>query len=108
MENKTDKLEQLLENSREAARSKQHDLVLKFCKKALEISPDDTRFLFMFGTALHRQKNYEKAISSLEKVTKKAPNLSIAHHDLGTAYLSVGKLKKAKEHGWGTGPPCFP
>ena len=46
---------------------------------------------------LEQAKAYEEAIFLLEKITKEAPNRTVAYINLGDAYWGIGEKEKAKK-----------
>lgn len=52
---------------------------------------------FEAALALLRQGDTERGIAGLREVTEAAPQLTLAHIDLGIAYAQAGALERAKE-----------
>jgi tetratricopeptide (TPR) repeat protein len=58
--------------------------------------PGDARSDFEAALRLMQDERYEPAVTSLLKVTERAPSLTAAHIDLGIAYAGLGDLDKAE------------
>jgi tetratricopeptide (TPR) repeat protein len=90
-------LDDLLETARQGIRANENAGVIKACESALEIAPDDTRFIFLHGVALRRAGELERAEPQLRKVLDAAPGLAAAHQELGLLCLSRGRLGEARK-----------
>ncbi len=62
---------------------------------AEKINPDIPDSQIGMGIILSKKKSYEDAIQVFNKVLEKHPRNSIAHFELGKAYLAVGKKNNA-------------
>ncbi len=90
-------LDNLLATARAATRENNQARVIAACEKALEIAPDDTRFVFMHGIALRRTGEFASAEPLLQKIVGAAPGLAAAHQELGLVHLSLDRLSDARE-----------
>ena len=90
-------LDELLETARKATREKEYAKVIATCEEARKTVPDDTRFVFMQGTALRRAGDLETAVELLNQTVAAAPGLAAAHLELGLAFLSLGRIRDARE-----------
>ena len=97
MDANTALLEKLLETARQATRNNEPASVIEACERALEIAPDDTRFIFMYGVALRRSGDFEKAGPLLQTIVDAAPDLATAHQEFGLNCLSLGRLHDARQ-----------
>lgn len=93
----TRQLDELLETARKATRENEHARVIAACEEARKSVPDDTRFVFMQGAALRRAGDLETAVELLNQTITAAPKLAAAHLELGLAFLSLGRLREARE-----------
>ena len=93
----TKQLEELLETARKATRENEHAKVIAACEEARRTVPDDTRFVFMQGAALRRAGDLETAVELLNQTVAAAPKLAAAHLELGLAFLSLVRLRDARE-----------
>ena len=93
----TKQLDELLETARKATRANEHATVIAVCEEARKTVPDDTRFVFMQGAALRRAGDLETALELLNQTVAAAPKLGAAHLELGLAFLSLGRLREARE-----------
>lgn len=93
----TKQLDELLETARKATRANEHATVIAVCEEARKTVPDDTRFVFMQGAALRRAGDLETAVELLNQTVAAAPKLGAAHLELGLAFLSLGRLREARE-----------
>jgi cellulose synthase operon protein C len=55
------------------------------------------QFQDTFGWAQYKRGDYKAAVSVLENVAEKAPNLAAVHYHLGMGYKATGEMEKAKE-----------
>jgi pentatricopeptide repeat protein len=55
------------------------------------------QFQDTFGWAEYKRGDYKAAVSVLEGVAAKAPNLAAVHYHLGMGYKATGEMEKAKE-----------
>ena len=55
------------------------------------------QFQDTFGWAQYKRGDYKAAVSVLENVATKAPNLAAVHYHLGMGYKATGEIEKAKE-----------
>ena len=65
-------------------------------KQVLEIDEEDTLANYGVGSIAVERKNWEAAITHLEKVLKADGNYSVAYLALGKAYKGAGEKEKAK------------
>ena len=93
----TKQLEELLETARKATRENEYAKVIAACEEARRTVPDDTRFVFMQGAALRRAGDLETAVELLNQTVAAAPKLAAAHLELGLAFLSLVRLRDARE-----------
>ncbi len=93
----TKQLDELLETARKATRENEHAKVIAACEEARKTVPDDTRFVFMQGAALRRAGDLETAVELLNQTVAAAPKLAAAHLELGLAFLSLVRLRDARE-----------
>jgi tetratricopeptide (TPR) repeat protein len=89
-------LNDLHESARASSRENKQARVIAACEKALEIAPDDTRFVFMYGIALRRTGEFARAEPLLQKIVTVAPSLATAHLELGLVYVSQNRLSDAR------------
>lgn len=66
-------------------------------KKQVEKTPNDIRYLLLFGSLLNRFGIYDQASTSLEKAISISPKKPVLYLELGSMYLSKGDLNKAME-----------
>ena len=90
-------LDELLETARKATREKEYAKVIATCEEARKTVPDDTRFVFMQGAALRRAGDLETAVELLNQTVVAAPRLAAAHLELGLAFLSLARIRDARE-----------
>lgn len=65
-------------------------------KRALELSPEDGKALYMLGS-LHADIGlYDRAIEEISKAVVLEPHIDTAHFQLGMLYLTSGKAEEAK------------
>jgi len=62
----------------------------------LAFDPNDFQLLSNLGTAYGLIKNYDQAISVLERAQKIEPNSAKVYLDLGLSYYFSGQVEKAK------------
>lgn len=58
-----------------------------FARRAMELDPDDGRAFAILGIADAWRRNHDAAIACLEQALELNPNLAIAHHQLGSAFI---------------------
>lgn len=69
-----------------------------YFQRAIVFQPEDGMARLLFGTFLHRRKNYDLAMREYQAALKKMPeNLSL-HYNMGLLYAELKQYDKAKEH----------
>lgn len=66
-----------------------------FARRAMELDPDDGRAFAVLGIADAWRRNHDSAIACLEQALELNPNLAIAHHQLGSAFIHNDKPEDA-------------
>ncbi len=64
-------------------------------KRAIGYRPQDVGIYNAQGRVLHMVGNYDGAIDAFKRVTELAPEAPQGHYNLGLAYYSAGKYKRA-------------
>ncbi|MCK5597705.1 MAG: tetratricopeptide repeat protein, partial [Candidatus Eisenbacteria sp.] len=64
-------------------------------ERGLELSPDELSVNGRYGMCLYYTRQYDKAVSRLEKLAEAAPFSGIVHYYLGLAYLQKGMYEEA-------------
>lgn len=68
-------------------------------KKAMEFAQnDDYTIYYIAGTACMATKNFDEAVTFLEKAIELNPEHSQLYNNLGTCYVTIGNLEKAYEN----------
>ncbi|MFW2374745.1 MAG: tetratricopeptide repeat protein [Gammaproteobacteria bacterium] len=89
--------EELLHLAIYASDNNQTELAIEYLKRALEISPDSGKALYMLGS-LHADIGlFERAIEEISKAVQFEPEIDTAHFQLGLLYLTSGKVDEAKD-----------
>lgn len=65
--------------------------------RALRFAPDDGAVYLIFGTFLHRKKNFEAARSRYQEAIALMPDSSEAHYNLALLWLDLDEVEKAKQ-----------
>lgn len=88
--------DELLHLAINASENDQTERAIDFTKRALELSPDNGRALYMLGS-LHADIGlYDRAIEEISKAVVLEPEIDTAHFQLGMLYLTSGKVEEAK------------
>lgn len=66
-----------------------------FARRAMELDPDDGRAFAVLGIADAWRRNHDAAIASLGQALELNPNLAIAHHQLGSAFIHNDQPEEA-------------
>ena len=66
--------------------------------QALAREPENAAALYGLGQLALSQRNYERAVSYLEKALQQAPAANRIHYSLAIAYRGAGDLAKAEAH----------
>ena len=68
-------------------------------KKAMEfVQNDDYTIYYIAGTACMAMKNFDEAVTFLEKAIELNPEHSQLYNNLGTCYVTIGNLEKSYEN----------
>ncbi len=66
--------------------------------KALEIKPDDGFYLDSLGWVYFQKKDYERALDTLQKAAKLAPDEGVIYEHLADTYLALRRIEDARQH----------
>jgi tetratricopeptide (TPR) repeat protein len=67
----------------------------KYLEKTVELSPMNIEPVSLLASVYNRQRNYQKAASTYQKVVELDSNMDDAHYQLGIVYLRLGKYRDA-------------
>ena len=74
---------------------------MEYCRRALEIEPDNINFAVAFGAALLQTKDFQQTASLLTKLKPLAPDNYILRANLATALFELKRYAEAKnEYQW--------
>ncbi len=82
----------------ELAVAKQYDKAIPAWRKALELTPDDSKAHYNLGVALAETRLAEEAIGHFQRALELDPDYSDAHTNLGVILAGTGKLDEAIGH----------
>ncbi len=68
---------------------------VKYAQKAQKIDSEDYIFDFIIGTSYMKNKDFDKALSSLSAAIEKSPNNIGTYNSLGTCYMALGRTDDA-------------
>lgn len=78
-------------------KQKVFDLAYKEIKLQVEKTPNDTRYLVLYGSFLNRFGKYDEALTVLNKAIETSPKKPAVYLELGSVYLGKGDTNKALE-----------
>ncbi|GGY84847.1 hypothetical protein GCM10011613_32370 [Cellvibrio zantedeschiae] len=74
-----------------ATQHNKHHSALEYLHRALSLSPDDARAIFLLA-AVHAELGlYNRAIEGMERCISLDPNIEMAYYQLGLLYLQIGR-----------------
>ena len=92
-----EKAENILEEKGKGISKEDLNLVIKYCKNALEIDPALANAYYNLGLGYDRKGLWDKAIGEYKKAIKIKPDFANAHYDLGLVYNKKGLYDQAKK-----------
>ena len=89
----------LLTNAKIAYKQKKYTDVVQSVNQILKIQNDTSTYVLkLLGVSYFHLKDYEKAITLLEKIVKNKQESEVIHYYLGLAYRTNGNLEKSINH----------
>ena len=77
------------------------DKALDYCRRGLDVEPNNIGFAIGFGAALLQAKRYDDAVTVLRRLNSVAPENTTIHANLGTALFNLNRYAEAKtEYRW--------
>ena len=93
----TELLNQFINKADIANSKKKYSTALKWCNKALKLSPDLPEAWYHLGVALGGLGQRSKAINSLEKARLATVNSADAQNAIGLEFIELGAYTNAEE-----------
>lgn len=74
-----------------ATQNNEHHAALEYLHRALTLSPDDARAIFLLAAEHAELGLYHRAIEGMERCIALDPNIEMAYYQLGLLYLQMGR-----------------